>query len=1149
MFTVYHSNHPEYFKNLLISIMSDQLLSDPMQSEIIIIENKILSEWIQIELAKYFGISANIIFLDLISFIKKISYKFLPNNFVINDFNCSVIYWKFMEILPKICLKKNFSIIKDYLHNDIHQRKCGQLSEKLVKLFIKYLIYRPDWLNSWQSNKIVHDITDIHQLWQSELWCMLLKHLKYNDIFIYENINYLQNCKNFFKNIQKINNDFLPNRIFIFGITSIPSIYWEILYFLSYHIDIYLWFISPYNKFNYNKFVQQNLLNLNLSHKYTTFNVINVSRSLFAIELNNDAIISNTIRDSSITYKLKNILLDFCGFIGENTLFSLSKFRNLLEKKIFVIPKENSLLQILQKNILEFQEHIVIDENTCGIETLQNHKRYVLRLEDKSVTVHVCYNIYREIEILHDNLLLMLQDNPLLLQQGVIVMAPNICNYTAAIKVVFNNIYNRNLPFIISNNYDTHTHPIILNFLNILNISYNRCTSEEILSFLKLSLIADKFNITEEAVKLLHQWTIESGIRWGLDDVTLSNLNLPITRQNTWYFGLTRMLLGYAIHDEFSVWENICSYDGIHAEHISIIAQLGDFLKILRKWRDRFNQSYTLIEWMPYINEIIDDFFYCSNTNVEANKILSLLKNYWKNILEPGIKSGYSEVINIIVLRDKLYRILHKKRIRYKFLPNVINFCDITPICCIPCKVVCFLGMNEDIFPRNNIPLDFDLLEKNPYYNDNNVYYKDCYSFLLAFLLAQERLYISFIGNLIYDHTTINGASVLIQILFKYISQYFYLIEDKNLDIYTNIDRICNHLCYKYNQFAFASENFIANSKIQSFANEWISSTHVDINIDNVSYINFITPLPHLVRNTISFYDLYNFYRHPIKTWFYQRLGVYFHQNMYKLCDNNSESFSINALNRFNLNTKLVNCFIHNDNVNDLYNSICASGVLPYGAFGELYWQKQSSKMIILATQIKAFYLSKKFNLDIALVFDNILLTGQLTMVQDNGLVRWKSAYLSMKDGLLLWLEHLVYCALGGTGDSRLFGINDMWHFPNLSKFQAKEFLFLLISGYLKGINVPLLLLYRSGAAWMNQVFDWNTKIISMELSFQKIARCKLINAWQGIKYSLIKGEYYDPYLRILMPYDLSEENIENIAKTAEHYFLLPMQYRVFNKK
>lgn len=1145
MFVIYHSNQPEFFKEILINIMSEEALSNPMQSEIILIENKIMIEWIQFELAQYFGIAANIKFMNVSAFMQTVSNKISPNNFIINDFYYSVIYWKFMEILPTVCSRQNFSIIKKYLCDDFNKRKCGQLAEQLVELFSRYLIYRADWLDTWQSNKMVHDITHSHQLWQAELWRVLLRSLKFIDKIFYENINYLANCVHLLKNFTIIDSNFFPNRIFIFGITSMPAIYWEIFSLLSNHIDIHLWLITPYSKFHCDDIFNKNLLNIESLCKFQIKNY-HASKYFFSTVLNTH-IVSDVI-NISIHDQLNHIFIDFCGLVGKKTLWLLTKLENLLEKKLFIIPREDSLLHILQKNILEWQDYIVLDQNKCNIKILKNDHRHLLKVEDQSITLHVCYSIYREIEVLHDNLLLMIQNDPLLLQKGIIVMAPSIFDYVGAINTIFNNIYGRNLPFIISCQYKKHIHPIASAFLNILNISYSRCTAEEILSFLNISLIAKRFKIREEEVKLLNQWVMESGIRWGLDDITMHNFNLPNINQNTWYFGLMRMLLGHAIHDEFVTWEGVAPYDGINTEYINIIGQLGEFLQILKKWRDRFNCSRTIIEWMPYMQEILDDFFQCSEANIEENKTFYLLKSYWKNILEPGIKSRYTDVINIVVLRDKLLHKLNQNTVHYQFLPNVINFCNITPICCIPCKIICFLGMSKDAFPRNKIFFDFDLIQKNPRSDDDSLYDKDCYHFLLAFLLAQERIYISFVEKFIDDCTS-NNASILIDTLFEYIARHFYLIEDKHVDLNINMEHIRHHLQRRYNRVSFAAEHFVSGSKIQSFANEWVSSVNVCTHVNNNSmrHFNFLVPLSKIMINTISFDDLYNFYCHPIKLWFQKRLGIYFNKYIsIKLKNNlNDYSFSPNVFHRFHLNTKLLNCLIYNKDTTALYNSICAAGILPHGVFGELYWIEQNSKMNILANQIKIFNFFKKFNLNISLTVKNVILTGQLNMLQKNGLVRWKAAYLSIKDGMLLWLEHLVYCSMGGIGDSRLFGINDMWHFPNLSSFQAKEFLFLLISGYLIGINVPLLLLYKSGGAWINQMFDKNTKSMSIDPSQKKKARYKLLCAWQGVRNSLIEGEYYDPYLRVFMPYDLSDKDIEEIIKIAKDYFLFPMKYRI----
>jgi hypothetical protein len=60
-------------------------------------------------------------------------------------------------------------------------------------------------------------------------------------------------------------------------------------------------------------------------------------------------------------------------------------------------------------------------------------------------------------------------------------------------------------------------------------------------------------------------------------------------------------------------------------------------------------------------------------------------------------------------------------------------------------------------------------------------------------------------------------------------------------------------------------------------------------------------------------------------------------------------------------------------------------------------------------------------SMEIDLQCGGVNLTGWLQQVQPDGLLRWRPSLLSVSQGMQLWLEHLVYCASGGTGESRLF--------------------------------------------------------------------------------------------------------------------------------
>ncbi|CAD83337.1 exonuclease V, subunit [Candidatus Blochmanniella floridana] len=1138
MFMVYHSNCLDLFMRLVINVMSNQKLSNPMKPEIILIEHKIMSQWIEIELTNYFGISANIIFMTIQSFIRKISIELLSDGIFISNFSKNFMYWKFMEILPKLYSSQKCAVIQKYLCFDVNQKKLGQLSEQLVSLFLEYLIYRPDWLDMWKSNKIIDNLNIEHQLWQSEVWRMFLTHTQ---LQLYE-FNSENRCIFLLQNnYQQIDWTKLPDRIFIYGVTAIAPIYWKILKLLSDHIDIYLWVINPCEKY-WNNTDYMDDINKHVYHQSNNH----------SWEVRKKYYYNNRCNKSIL--KSNYSLLNSWGEVGFHTLHLLSQLeRPLFEIQSFVFPKTNSMLHILQNEILQFKQYSSneVQKESSIFKKSANMQKNILKSTDQSITIHECHSLYREIEVLHDNLLRMFSNDSALLPGEVIVMAPNINCYTESIKSIFNNMFNRQLPFsILSDHSDYIHHPIISTILNILAIPTSRFTVEEIFSLLSIPSIASKFSIDDEAMKLLRLWIVESGVRWGLDQDTQENFNLPVTEWNTWYFGFKRMLLGYAIKNQNGSWKNIFPYNYISEEYVHVVSGLGEFLEILKKWRNRLNGAYTLQKWMLYFREMINDFFDFSKLNVEENQALFLLKNCWTNILESGIQLGYINTVTINILRDKLLIQLMNQKKNYQFLPNAINFCNITPMCFISCKILCIIGIHDNEFPRDRFSYDFNLISKRFRIGDNNICGQDYYAFLLACLLPKEKLYLSFINKLAFCYGNSISSSIFIDELIEYIAQRFYLIGDQNLDIISNIKRIRKYLLYKYSCMPFSCSNFIAYSKKQSFANEWLAAAYADKNITvfTQSQQQFLTTsLPHIIVSTILLRDLYDFYRHPVRMWFQKRLKVYFYQCTHDILLND-ETFFVSNLRRFQLNVKLIDYFIHNKNIDTLYREFYDSGMLPYGSFGQLYWIEQCEKMYKLASKIKRYYSSKIFTLNITFKIETIKLIGELHSVQENGLIRWKPAYLSMRDCFLVWLEHLIYCFSGGNGESWLFGTDSTWHFPNFSKIQAQELLFFLISGYCLGINVPLLLLYKSGGAWINYVFDWNNRVICSDPDIHKKACQRLIYTWQGssddTQFSYLR-ESQDPYLRKLIPLYLNEEDIRIITDVSKDYLLDLMRYRI----
>ncbi|BFO11584.1 hypothetical protein GGER_40940 [Serratia rubidaea] len=497
-------------------------------------------------------------------------------------------------------------------------------------------------------------------------------------------------------------------------------------------------------------------------------------------------------------------------------------------------------------------------------------------------------------------------------------------------------------------------------------------------------------------------------------------------------------------------------------------------------------------------------------------------------MLEHGTNARYPDAVPLSLLRDELAARLDQERISQRFLAGQINFCTLMPMRSIPFKVVCLLGMNDGVYPRTLPPLGFDLMAQQVKRGDRSRRDDDRYLFLEAILSAQEKLYISFIGRSIQDNSE-RYPSLLVTELLEYLQQSYCLPGDEALDVDASARRVSEHLLRWHARMPFAAENFIPDSEAQSYAAEWLPAADGR----GQAHPEFNQPLPAEPRVEIALDELLRFYRHPIRAFFQQRLGVSFVLEETELPD--EEPFTLDNLSRYQYNNQLLNALIDGDDAAKLYQRIRASGGLPYGAFGEIYWQKQQEEMEELAAQVREERReSGSLELDISVA--GVHIGGWLHQVQEDGLLRWRPAALSAVDGILLWLEHLLYCSAGGQGESRMLGRkNSVWRFAALPADAAQAQLAELVAGYQRGLCQPLMLLNKSGWAWLSQCYQTENQAIDWSEEAQAKARAKLLQAWQGDQ--RIPGEGEDPYVQRVLR-QLDNEALEQILAETERYLL-----------
>lgn len=1112
MLRVYHSNRLDVLEALMEFIVEQDRLSDPFEPEMVLVQSTGMAQWLQMTLSKRFGIAANIAFPLPASFIWDMFVSVLPDIPDQSAFNKQSMSWKLMKLLPDMLGHEAFAPLKHYLTDDSDKRKLFQLASRVADLYDQYLVYRPEWLTRWEADERIEGLDDA-QMWQAPLWKALVEHTQVLGQPLWHRANLYQRFISALDNSETPPVG-LPSRVFICGISALPPVYLQALQALGKHVDVYVLFTNPcryyWGDIKDPAFLARLLARQRRHHReqreFPLFRDAGQAPALFNAEGEQD---------------VGNPMLASWGKLGRDYIYLLAGLERYQELDAFVDIEPDNLLHNLQYDILELQNSAIAGRT--AEEFAHSRSKRILDPKDRSLTVNICHSPQREVEILHDRLLAMLEADPELSPRDIIVMVSDIDSYSPFIQAVFGSATGeRYVPWAISDRRARQSHPALQAFITLLSLPDSRFASEDVLALLDVPVIAARFNIDEEGLRYLRQWVNESGIRWGMDDDNVREWDLPATGQHTWRFGLTRMLLGYAMESSQGEWQSVLPYDESSGLIAGLVGHLASLLTVLNQWREALNQERTLAEWLPVCREMLNDF-YLPDTDTEA--ALALIEQQWQGIIDQGLDSQYGETVPLSLLRDELAQRLDQERISQRFLAGPVNICTLMPMRSIPFKVVCLLGMNDGIYPRALAPLGFDLMSHKPVRGDRSRRDDDRYLFLEALMSAEQKLYISYIGRSIQDNSE-RYPSVLVQELVDYIGQSHCLEGDEALNCDESERRVKAHVTHLHSRMPFDAANF-QPGETQSYAREWLAAASQQ----GQAHGDFIQPLPPVPIETLPFEQLQRFWLHPVRAFFQMRLQVNFRTEESDIPE--TEPFTLEGLTRYQLNQQLVNTLVDEQDASVMFRRFRAAGELPYGAFGEIAWDDQRAEMQALADRVNACRQPGK-SLEIDLQCDGVNITGWLPQVQSDGLLRWRPAMQNVSQGMQLWLEHLVYCASGGTGESRLFLRKEgEWRFPPLPAQEALEYLAQLVRGYREGMSQPLLFLPESGGAWLKACYDTENNVILWDEETQQKARGKFMQAWEGGM--MINGEGSDVWYQRLWR-TLEPERYKTIIAQAECY-------------
>jgi exodeoxyribonuclease V gamma subunit len=383
--------------------------------------------------------------------------------------------------------------------------------------------------------------------------------------------------------------------------------------------------------------------------------------------------------------------------------------------------------------------------------------RPLLEPADHSLEVHACHGRARQVEVLRDAILHLLQDDPTLEPRDVIVMCPDIETFAPLIHATFGAAAPADeedgepppdgrppdLRVRLADRALRQTNPLLGVVAELLELAHGRVTASQVLDLAGRDPVRRRFRLDDDDLVRLEEWVTESGIRWGLDAAHRQPFGLDELRQGTWDHGVARVLVGVTMtEDDRRLVDGVLPLDDVESGAIDLAGRFAELVDRLTTALDELTAPKPVDAWTAAIARAADLLADAGPRDAwqraELQRILGDVA---------GEAAGSPTPLALAEVRALLGERLEGRPTRTNFRTGHLTICTLHPMRSVPHRVVCLLGLDDAVFPRKAPRDGDDVLLDDPRVGERDPRAEDRQLLLDALMAAQERLLITFTGN------------------------------------------------------------------------------------------------------------------------------------------------------------------------------------------------------------------------------------------------------------------------------------------------------------------------------------------------------------------------------------------------------------------
>lgn len=941
--------------------------------------------WLKQQLAQKLGIAANIQFLKPNDAIHLLFQK-LSGFYQFNSLSAHDLNWIIFDVLNEEEFKNRFEKIAEYYNQPGLEGEIKRmaLAEKIADLFDQYQIYRApeieQWNNKedWEILKVIRNETD--QEWQKHIWNRARKmageHFS-DKTYIGKHILNKLNEPEAVEILQQE----VP-ALYFFGLSLITDYHLQIIYKVSEFIDVEFLFQNPAPwQYWYD----------DKSEKIVDF-LKRIGKYGASEKAEGNPLLTSWGKLTQNTFKM--------FFSDDDTLNTLQDFG--VEE-----PEKNSLLHNIQNSIFNNEKEEISFSNN--------------QIKDGTVTINSCYSPIREVEVLYNYLVhLVDQKNEKLSARDIIVMVSDIDLYGSYIKAVFDNAPYK-FPYTIADESFVVSDTISNALTGLLSINENQFTSEKVVGLLEFESIRKQFRI--ENVEIIRKAIRAANIRFGFT----GNPEFE-TQYVSWEYGLNRMMYGLTMFggNEYGQGKNsIYPIDIVEGFDMFNIVRFVHFVRVLKNNIQSRSKNRTITDWVEYVQNTLITFIGEIDENPDEDYVL--LQNQLNQYNR--LKAFFEKEVEYEVFKYNFLPTLANARRSNNFASYGITFCSLIPMRSIPFKVVALLGMDLQKFPRMNRPVSFDLIEKKKQTGDRDLKENDKQLFLDTLLSAEDYFYLSYVGQSVKDNEEI-PASALVDEFVDFIAVHA-----------ENPDEIRESFVQKHPLHGFSKKyNTRENPELYSYLLNSSTDSEKPLGEKRVPEFNF---------KEIELSSVLSFFRNPARAYYQRVLNCYFTDDILSLEE--YERFELEFLEKYSIRASLVSSAIE---VSDEYLSEQKKkGHLPLKNMAHTEMEqllKENEAIQQVFNELTGDL--KPEEIIVNLEIDDSQLRGRVNKVYGENLIYYTLSNSANKHRLGAYIEYLTLVSQGFSGN--LFFIDNAGGVVKavaISGNEARKILTEIIEIYKKG--------------------------------------------------------------------------------------------------